>query len=215
MMASFLGSIYVDANDQLILEIEDGSSLYVASVIIPKSEISLTQAKQRKLSLINQCPANYAYNYATGEFRSHTDDSTYADLASQGIYGTCTPSEPYQFYWCRDLTSIQTMQGIITAKYGRPTWEIDFEDMTLKRSYIDAGDVVAATLEDIYDETGNRLINQLIKILSVQPDFAASKVKFSGIDTGLFLTFPGRLLDGSWLLDGSVVLGGDRDTTRY
>lgn len=214
MMGSFLGSIYVDATDKIVLEIDDGTSVYVSGDIIPKSEIKITQAKQRKISLTNQCPASYAYNYAQSEFRSHTDASAYRNIPSQGIYSVCKPATPYQFHWCRDLTSVQTMQSIITTKYGEPLWEIDFEDVTLKRVALDAGDIVAATFEDIYDENEEQLINQFVKILSVRRDHKAHSIEFNAIDTGLFMTVA-YLADGTYKADGSIKAGGNKDTTIY
>lgn len=214
MMGSFLGSAYVNSQNKIVLEIDDGTSVYVSGAVIPKSEIKLTQAKQRKINLINQCPASYAYDFGAGKFRSHTDDSAYRNTPSQGIYGVCKPTTPYQFYWCRDKTSVQTMQSIITTKYGYPTWEIDFEDITLKRSHIDAGDVVAATFKDVYDENENQLVNQFLKILSVRTDYKANSVKFNAVDTGLFMTVA-YLADGTYIADGSIKAGGDRDTTVY
>ena len=127
MMGSFLGSVYFNAENKLVLEIDDGITVQNPAAIISKADIRLTGAVQRMASLVNECPAEYAYNYQASRLRSHDDGSSSADSQSRGIYGVRPPDAPYQFFWCRDLTSVRIMQGIITGRYGGPVWEVRFE----------------------------------------------------------------------------------------
>ena len=213
MMASFLGSIYFNAQKQLVLSIDDGVTIHNPAAFISKANIELVEARQRLASLTNQCPARYAYNYAKGQFRSYDDGSSYANNGSQGIYGVQAP-EPYEYHWCRHLTSIQTMQEIITTKYGKPVWEIEFKDSSAKSVHCDAGDVVAATFDMLYDADGIQKINEFIEILSVKPDLDRDRMILRGIDTNLFMTIA-YLADGTYLADGSIKAGGNRDLTIY
>lgn len=215
MMASFLGSAYLNGEGELVLEIDDGAiSQYGQAGIIPKSDIKIIDARQRLENLINQCPSNYSYDYVTREFKSQTDETAHADTASQNIYGKREPNTPYQFYWCRDITTVQAVQDIIVGKFKNPVYEIEIEDVTLKRAHLDIGDVFIATLEDLYDTNENQLLNHYWRCTSVKPDYLRGSIRFRGLQTVYFLTYA-YLADGTYDADGSIKAGGDRDTTIY
>lgn len=214
MAASFLGSAWLNYEGKLVIELDDGTYTKEPAAIIPKHEISFSSAVQRLISVINRCPASYAYNYAQGEFRSHDSGTTTDSSSSQGIYGVREPSSPYKFYWCRAVASINKMQTIITGAYGSPQWEIEFNDLSLKRAFVDVGDVVAVTFDDLYDINGHNLINEHIRVLSIKHDAGTGKVGFRGVDTGYFMT-TAYLADGTYDADGSIKAGGERDTTIY
>jgi hypothetical protein len=197
MMASFLGNAYLDGSGNLSLEIDDGTVNQTGNTIIAYG-ITLNEAKMRLENLINQCPAKYRYNYIDSEFKGETDSTDHADLASQGIYGVRKPTESYQFYWCRDLTSIQKMQDIIVNKLKDPLYEIDIEDLSLKYMDLDLGSFFAMTADSLYDEKGSPLYNQIWKVLSVSPDFSNDKIVFRALQTPYYMT-----------------ISGARDTTKY
>lgn len=194
MVGSFLGSAYLASDTpffsedrKLKFEIEIGSSSTKVADIIPKADISFINGIQRRKSLINQCPISFSYDYVSNNFRSHDDGTGNVNSASSGIYGIQEPSTPYQLHWCRDLASATTVQTTIINKYGKPTWEIEFIDESLERLGIDVGDLIAGTFDWIYDTEGSPLINQVIKILSVSPDFVKNVIRFRGIDQQVYL----------------------------
>jgi hypothetical protein len=213
MMGSFLGSAYINGNGELVLDVDINTIPGVVD-IISRAEAYLTGAKIRRENIINQCPANYAYNYADMGFKRQTNDTVHTDLSSQGIFGLREPNTPYQHYWCRDLTSIQKIQDLIVAKLSSPLYEIEITDTTLKRLGVDIGDCVAYSAEKLYDADGNALLNHIWKIISVKPSYAKNNIVFGALQTPYFMT-TAQLLDGSFILDGSVKLGGDRDATFY
>ncbi len=215
MMASFLGSAYFNGSGELVLTIDDGTlSQYGQAGIIRKSETILIEAKQRLANIINQCPCNYAYNYVSGEFKQETDAAAHTDAASQGIYGVRKPNAPYQFYWCRDLTSVQTVQDIIVAKFKDPIYEIAIDVQNLAQAGIDQGDVFIRSVDSLYDSNEDLLLNQYWQAIGVKPDFQSNKIALRALQTNYFLTLA-YLLDGSFEFDGDVLLGGDRDTTVF
>jgi hypothetical protein len=198
MMSSFLGSAYLNGAGELVLEIDDGTIVQSPTDVIPRGEINLIDAAMRLENVINQCPMNYSYSYVVQEFRRQTNDSAHADLASQGIYGVREPNTPYQCYWCRDLTTVQAVQDIIVGKFKRPVYEIEIEDITLKRIHMDIGDTVACTIDSLYDETGSPLYNQYWKLISVSPDFDGNSIRFRALQTPYYM-----------------LSGGSRDATHY
>jgi len=203
MMATFLGSAYLDGSGLLALDIDNGQTIQTGAghaIIVRKSETVLIDARQRLANIINQCPANYCYNYDSGEFKRHTNSSAYADAVSQSVYGVREPNTPFQLYWCRDLTSVNVIQQIIVAKFKDPIYEIEIEDRTLKHMNIDIGDPFVCSIDSLYDKAGYRLINHYWRTVAVSPDFSRAKVRFRALQTGAYMTTGG---------------GTDRDLTIY
>jgi hypothetical protein len=181
MMASFLGSAYLDGSGNLCLEIDDGTIDQLSAGVgptLPKQETNLVSANLRIADVVNQCPCNYGYSYLYGQFRHSTDDSTHADGISQGVYGVREPGTPYQFYWCRNVTVVKKIQDVIVGKFNSPLYEIEVEDSTLKRMYIDVGDVITYSADHLYDQAGNPLTDTIWRVISVKPDFSTGKILF-------------------------------------
>jgi len=214
MMSSFLGSVYINGEGELALDIDINTIPLGYADIIPKGDGYLSDARIRRDNIINQCPINYAYDYVNSRFKSHTDDMAHTDAISQDVFGVRMPNTPYQQYWCRDLTSTQTVQDLIVAKLKDPLYEIEITDATLKRIEVDIGDFVAFSADSLYSQDGMELLNHFWKILSVKPNYGKNNILFRALQTGYFMTLA-EILDGSWIFDGSVKLGGDRDLTTY
>ncbi len=214
MMASFLGSAYLNGLGELILEIDDGTMSLYSATIIRKGEATLIDTRQRLVNIINQCPAHYAYNYDSGEFKRETNTAAHVDAISQGIHGVREPNTPLQLYWCRNITDAQAVQDVVVGRFKDPIYEIEIEDETLKHFNIDVGGYFVHSVDSLYDKTGNQMLNHYWRTISVRPDFSKAKIGFRALQTPYYLTMA-YLLDGSFLLDGSVKLGGDRDTTIY
>ena len=215
MMASFLGSVYINGEGELVLDIDINTIPLGYADIIPKGDGYLSDAKIRRDNIINQCPINYAYDYVNGRFKSHTDLSSQANTISQDVFGVRTPETPYQQYWVRNKLDCLTVQSLIVDKLKDPLYEIEITDATLKRLEVDIGDFIAFSADSLYGKDGMALLNNFWKILSVKPNYTKNNIVFRALQTGYFMTTGTRFLDGSWILDGSVKLGGDRDLTTY
>lgn len=214
MMGSFLGSAYINGEGELVLDIDVNTVPRGYADIIPKSEGYLSDVKIRLENIINQCPCDYAYDYAAGAFKSHSDSSAHADSASQEIFGVRAPAEPYPFYWCRDLTSVQAVQDVIVAKLKDPLYEIEITDATVKRIGLDIGDHVAFSAENLYNDRGLQLLNNFWKVISVKPNYSRNNIVFRAIQTGIYMTIA-YLADGSYEADGSILAGNNRETITY
>ena len=216
MMASFLGGAYLDGDGELVLEIDDNNLPYQygQAGVIPRGEAEMLSAVQRLGNIINRCPCNYRYSWLSGGFKAHIDDSAHASAISQGIYGAREPGTPYQFYWCRDKTAVQTIQDIIVSKLKVPIYEIEIEDQTLRRVGCDIGDIVIFSADTIYDTTEQPLLNQQWKVIGAARDFNDGKIAFRALQTPYYLMVA-YLADGTYLADGSIHAGSDRDMTVY
>jgi hypothetical protein len=198
MMASFLGSVYLSGEGKIVLEIDDGT-LPAESFkgILNQSDVEFISGTQKLSNLINQCPALYCYDYVVDQFKYITDSIDHADIASQNIYGVRKPESAYEFDWCRDVTSVQKIQDILVGKFKYPLWEIEVDDITMKRLDCDVLKVVSYSAKNIFDEFGNPLINQLWKVLTFNPDFVGAKIKFGLLQTGFYMTI-------AYLADGGL-----------
>jgi hypothetical protein len=214
MMGSFLGSCYINGDGELVLEIDTNIVPLGPAGIIRKGDAYLTDAVITRDNIINQCPCNYAYDYVTAAFRSHTDAADHVDAASQGIFGVRKPGTPYQFYWCRDLTSVQTVQDLIVAKLARPLYEVTIAAEKLKQIALDIGDYFAWSAHRLYDQNGEEMLNQYWKTIAVRPDYPKNRIVLRALQTAHFMT-TAYLADGTYLADGSVIAGGNRDLTAY
>lgn len=216
MLSSFLGSAWLDGNGKLVLDIDTNTIAYEygQNAIFSRADAELTDAIQRLANIINQCPCNYSYNYVAGEFKKQTNETSHADAISQGIYGVREPNTPYQFYWCRDLTSVQTVQDLIVAKFKDPLYEITIQDASPKHYDVDVGAIIIFSAESLYGKDGNPLRNHFWRVLSVQPDLQSMTAKVRTLQTEYYLT-AGYLADGTYLADGSIYAGSNRDLTIY
>ena len=216
MLSSFLGSAWLDGNGKLVLDIDTNTIAYEygQNAIFSRADAELTDAIQRLANIINQCPCNYSYNYVAGEFKKQTNETSHADAISQGIYGVREPNTPYQFYWCRDLTSVQTVQDLIVAKFKDPLYEITIQDASPKHYDVDVGAIIIFSAESLYGKDGNPLRNHFWRVLSVQPDLSSMTAKVRTLQTEYYLT-AGYLADGTYLADGSIFAGANRDMTIF
>lgn len=234
MAGSFLGNVFLNGSGELILKLDIGSRQYAVADIAPKGEINLVTSEQRLISIINQFPANYAYNYAYNEYNKYDTGSTTLDAISQDVYDVRKPSDTYALNWVRDATTAQSLQSLIVSRLKDPIWIISCKDFTPKRLHVDIGDNLALTFDNLYSPVfGEQLINQIFKIVGVQPSFDAGIVNFTVLDTGFWLTWPetangsyghskdytgpgySPLGSGTLIADGSIRAGSNRDTTTY
>lgn len=85
-----------------------------------------------------------------------------------------------------------------------PKWDITFDDLSLKRSFIDVGDVVVASFDELYQKDDNHFTNRAIEIIGIQPDYQSGRIRFRGWDMGLNM-------DSSHMLSTSTAY----DMTEY
>ena len=196
MMGSFLGSIWKDQDGKVYFDIDDGTTPEMEE-IIPGEDIEFVKAILQREDIVNRCRASYRYNYAGSRFASHTDDSNFADAVSISTYGTRTPSVPFQTYFCRDITSVNALQTIIVANQKDPTYEIDLLLSTFRWLQIDPGDVFGVTIKQLFDDMGNPMTRQKVRIVGHSPNLDNLTITIRAFDlkTGYLEYSDGFLVD--------------------
>jgi len=213
MMGSFLGSAYVNGAGELVLSIDDGTIQYYPT-ILQRQDAELLDARQRLVNLINQCPYEHDYNYVTGEFDMATNAYPRRDTASVNMYGLRYPESAFQFFWCRDATTVDAVCQLIIEKLAEPLYEIEVKDHTMKRLSVDVGDHIVYSALDLYDIEGLQMANHYWKIVEVSPDFRAGTMTFRALETPYYLTEQ-HLADGTITADGSHKAGNCRLSVTY
>lgn len=216
MISSFKGEAFINANGKMALTVDNGLLPQRPANILSGGDTKFIGATLKRENIINRLPSNYRYNYVLQQFISHTNDSAQSDVSSIGIYGESTPNTPYQFYFCRDLTSINKVQTLIVAsqKSQDKLWEVEFQDNTLKHIDVDIGDYIIASFDLLYNKNAEPLKNEFFKVLETQTDFNSGAVLFRCLDTGTPLSLTWKH-DGTIKHDGVHQHGGEIDLTDY
>src|SRR4030042_6688344 len=176
MMGCFLGFSYYNSENKLTFTFDMNETPSLCHGVIQNP--TFIRATIKSVNLINQCPCYYAYNYTATDFRSRTDSSAHANAISQGIYGVRKPSNPFSLYWCRDITTVQTIQDILVAKLKKSIWLIEIRENNTKNARLEKNDIVKTTIKNIYKSDGNFLEDQFFKIIGVNPNYNEQYVDF-------------------------------------
>ena len=169
---------------------------------------------RRREEIINRPAANYRFNHYEGEFIGFDDGTAKQDLKSVGIHGPMGRTDgPFEMTWIRDLTTLQTVQGVIVSlfKDAPRVFEVTQKAETLLG--LERGDYVSLSLDFACDpEDRSPLANEICRVLSKAYEHERGETRFRLLDTGFFLTDPCGA-DGLCIADGSRKAGMDRDKT--
>lgn len=217
MAQSFLGNLYLNGENELVVVLDirkwNDAAYYETQSVMSVHKAEVKQAKQTLDGIVNHIPGSYAYDYYRAQFRSHTDSSSLQDTISQQTYGDRNPGY-YRFYYCRDLASVQSMQDILVDKLKSPIWQIQVRDISAENLFLELGDIIQFSAQNIYEPDGAEMINQYFAIVGITLDVDSYNMQFDLIDTGNFKT-EAYLADGTYYADGSIYAGNSRDTTLY
>ncbi len=212
----FLGDWWVDASRKLrvFLDRKDGGGHGVVGHLAERDNAFFEILAHRD-DIVNQAPVNYAHDYVEEEFSAYDDGADTASLASQSVHGVRLPTEgAFEFRWVRDAATVRELQELIVSRFafGSATWE--FHDRTFRNLLCERGDYLTGSAGWAYDADLNPRVNQILRLLSREIDFQAQEVIYTLYDTGYYLTVA-HPADGGRPAGGSVLAGGERDTTRY
>lgn len=158
-------------------------------------------------NLVNRAEAFYCLCPLSGEYGHGDDGAAGRDLKSAGLYGEITR----QLYlpWVRSAEVALAIAGRLVAMLGSARRVISFTDTTLTNIHLERGDAALLSLSWLADQSGLPLVNQIVRVLSVEPHLDQGTIDFTCLDTGYYRTLA-YLADGGQTADGSVVAGGQR-----
>ena len=162
--------------------------------------------------IINRPAAIYRFNYFERQFIGFDDGTAKQDLKSVGIHGPLgRRGGPFEMTWIRDLTTLQTVQGVIGSLFKNGPRVFEVTQMAETLLGLERGDYVSLSLDFVCDpEDRSPLANQICRVLSKAYRHEVGEVTFRLLDTGFFLTDPCEAA-GFCKADGSRRAGMDRD----
>lgn len=213
MLAEFGVSWWEGSRGRIKLVVDYGpagiSEAEVAGVL--REPVTRDAQVSQDLSLLcNQCPVEFAYNWADREFQESDDGSTKADAKSQAMFGV--RSRPLKLVRTRTAAVAQAIQEAQVETYAYPRMELEVAEPGLCNAPVERGDTVWLSASWLYDAALDALTNQIVRVQAVALDFSQALVRFTLHDTGKYRTVV-YLADGSVVADGTVG-NADRDTVE-
>ena len=223
ILACFAGCYFVNADGKLVVLIDDGRipGLQGLACHVPERSFERAEATMDRTEIVNQIAVEYAFNnYDTtlqANYQAYDDGSATKSATSQSLHGPQGPGSTttvLSFPWCRDLTSVRTVQGIIVSRLGFPRIKVKASLEHFLAAHVDPGDFVGWSWPRLYDGQGRALKNQIgtVEQLELDCDQAVSTLLIRDTGAALARAWP---LDGSWFLGGSKSLGSERDMLDY
>ena len=215
LLGCFLGSAWRDGRGRLRFSLDIGAGAVADGDLL----VSFNAVNLRDMSatanlddLCNLAAAHYAYSWVDKAYAAAYDGQDTRDLRSIGLHGPLP--RLLELPWVRDAATVGTVCGRLVGLVGFPRRMISFEEAGLVNLPLEVGDPALLSLPWLGDEMGRPIVNQIVRVLALEPRLDAHATRVMVLDTGYFKTraYPA---DGSWLADGSRVAGGERDRREY
>ena len=215
LLATFLGSWWRAGSGllRLMLDLGPGSvSDGELAASLNQSELKDVSVSVRLADVVNRAEALYRHNPERREFEAGLDGQDSQDLASQALYGL--QRRVLELKWVRDAATAGRVARALVEGYGAPRRVITCQEGALGNLALEKGDVALLSLDWLYDQEGRPLVNQITRVLAVEPQLDRGAIAFTLLDSGFHKT-TAHPADGSRLADGRGLAGGERDRTEY
>ena len=215
LLGEFLGSWWWGGDGRLRLSLElttgglDDGELAGAFSQAQLSQVSVGASLG---DVVNQVEVLYAYNPLTQQPQAAWSGAAGIDLRSQGLYGV--RRQELSLQWVREEAVAATLAARLTAAFAFPRRTISCQEDALVNLALERGDAALLSLDWLCDQRGRPLINQIVRVLSLEPQLDRGVVNFSLLDTGCYRTLT-RPADGGCLADGGWLAGGERDSREF
>jgi hypothetical protein len=215
ILGEFLGSWWRGGDGRLrfYLDLGPGSAdeAELASVLYG-THLRQVSVSAKLSQMVNQAQARYCYNQVLHDFEADYDGAGSKDTASQGIYGE--QQKELELKWVRSQSVVLTLCQRLVGLLAQPRRIISCEEDALVNLPLEKGDAALFNLEWLYDRGGRPLVNQIVRMLGIEPQFDQGTIRFTLLDTGFYKTIA-CLADGSHQGDGDCLAGGERDLRPY
>jgi hypothetical protein len=212
IMSSFLGSWFLNENDEIVVQFDTSTQNFTATDGSLKQSFAVADPhlKPSRDNTITRPIINYAFSAAQVDRRYRNDALTnYLKTFSNDEVAGDISQEIY-FNWTRNDTTVSVINDRIIELYGDGidlyTWKT--HDFSLAN--IEPGDLVTFENDWIYDEDGNPLKNQVGKVYNVTLDPERQEITLDFYDTKNFLLQAPEYWDGSRYVGDGLGYGGRR-----
>ncbi len=224
ILANFMGTWFQRVNRKVSIFLETELATAGAlpfgeamqAFILERDCSAVRVGPRRREEIINRPAATYRFNFSEAEFKGFDDGTVKEDGKSVGVHGALgRPAGPFEMDWIRDLTTLQTVQGVVVSllKDGPRVFEVSISGRADRFVGLERGDYVSLSLDFVQTAAGSPLTNQICRVLSKSYEHEAGVLTLRLYDTGFFLTDPCPA-DGTCVADGSRTAGNDRDLVK-
>lgn len=212
LLSCFLGSWWLDARGRLRVSLTQGPGMLAEAETAACFRGAETADAVLEASLDNLCnrlTCSYAYNWVSGEYEGYDDGRAEAEPRSRSLYGDQARS--LELPWLRDKASARAVQRSLVGAFAFPVRLLSLTQESFASLHAERGDYVWLSCPWLRGSQRQPLVNQLMRVLSVEPDLDKRTIGFTLMDTGFWktLAYPA---DGSLPADGAQQAGSRRDT---
>lgn len=215
LMASFLGSWWRGGDGRLRLMLDLGPGAVddgELAAVLDEANLRSVSASARLEDLANQVEVRYAFNHRAQACEAAWSGPEAVQAKSVGLYGPLPRT--LELKWVRDPASARAVAARLAAAYAFPRRLITCEEEGLVNLHLEKGDPALLSLSWLSDGLGRPLVNQIVRVLGLEPQLDRGVIAYTLLDTGCHRTLA-RPADGAVMADGSALAGGERDTREY
>ncbi len=212
IMASFLGSWFLNEDSEIVLQIENGWSNFMATAATLHQHDTTREPtlKPTRDNIISRPIINYAFSASKVDLRYKNNTMTnYLQTYSRAVV-TGDVSQELSFNWTRNTATVTAIGALIEDIYGAAlkvyTWKT--QDFTALNT--EPGDFVSFDYDWQYDENGNELKNQVGRVLNITIDPGRQVLSLDFYDTGNYLLGAPNLWNGTGYVGDGLTYGGER-----
>ena len=223
LLASFLGDLWATPDRGLHLSFDiSASPTYEIFGVISERNIKDPESEQSLENLCNQAEAYFApalvksdRRFSEGgetDFIGYDDGDDSKNAVSQSQYGT--RKQIFELRWIYDRTVANIVQARIVAKFAQPVWTITLTELGSRNVHVEIGQHLVFSWRGLCDAERRPLRNQIGRVVGKRMLLNNQSIQWSLVDTGAWLSYPPTTLNGDAVLDGAIVLGGERNQER-
>lgn len=215
LLGEFLGSWWWGGDGRLRLSLDlttgglDDGELGGAFSQAQLSQVAVTANLS---DVVNQVEILHAYNPLTQEAQAAWSGAAGVDRRSQGLYGV--RRQELSLQWVREDAVAAALAARLVAAFAFPRRTISCQEGALVNFHLERGDAALLSLDWLCDPRGQPLVNQIVRVLGLEPELDRGVVTFSLLDTGCYRTVT-HAANGVCLADGGRLAGGERDTREF
>ncbi len=212
IVASFLGSWFLNEDNEIVLQIESATTNFLATAADLRQRDATKEPvlKPTRDNIITRPIINYAFSAAKVDRRYKTDALTsYLQTYSRAeVSGDI--SQEISFNWTRNTATVTALAALIEDIYGAAikvyTWKT--QDFTALNT--EPGDYISYDNNWQYDENGNELSGQVGRVINITIEPAKQVLSLDFYDTGNFLLAAPYLWNGERYVGDGIAYGGER-----
>ena len=213
IMGSCLGSWWLGADGKLKLLLA-GDTYCEADVAgrFYESRLSSVKVTAQRRNIVNQAELRHRRRATDDKYQAGLSGSDVADATSQSIYGQ--RSHTLETPWIRDDDVAAAVGRLLISQHKEARRIVEFEDSSPANVFLEKGDLGLLSLQWLFDSSGRPLVNQIVRIIEVNPNLSRQSTGIKALDTGMYKTVA-YLADGTYTAGGQIMAGGERDRTEY